>query len=213
MIKDADVDRFVNAPVDLCSRVVERLDVKVSALDSTSDSAAMVAQLREIAKTIDRLEKLSVPIPDVLRAEKTRLAAALGVQDAATNSLELLAESLGIVLRDIRARLHLRKPHNSLPDGHEDRVNPEHLPRSVIRDSIIHALHSLGGRGPEEKVLEIVESELQGRFLPADLVWLDSVKKYSWQNSAKHARAELIRGGVLRNDSPKGIWELAEGYV
>ena len=44
----------------------------------------MEAQLREIARAIDKLDKLGVPVPDALRAEKTRLAAALGVSAEAS---------------------------------------------------------------------------------------------------------------------------------
>lgn len=210
---DLDTDRFVKAPAllaDLCREVIARIDVDPPDAQDTSESATMEAQLREIAKTIDRLEKMDVPIPDVLRVEKTRLAAALGVQDEATKALEQLADSLGVVLREIRISLNRRKSQPVSSGGQVERVNPERLPRSAMRNSIVFALRNLGGSAPKEKVLELVETELHGSFLSADLVWLESSRKYAWQNSAKHARAELVGEGILRSDSPKGVWELSE---
>lgn len=209
MIKDTDIDRYVSAPsllADLCMQVVERMDADVPTEDAIPDAAAMEAQLREIAKTISRLENLSVPIPDVLRAEKTRLAAALAVKDEGTQKLEQLADALSNVLREVRMSLQRRKP----PGVQAERINPERLSYSDLGDSIVRALESVGGSAPTKRVLELVEADLQEKFKPADLVWLETTKLYSWQNSASHARAKLVKRGVLRNDSPIGFWELSE---
>lgn len=216
MMKDMDIDRFVNAPnllADLCSRVVERLDVKVDARDSISDSAAMDAQLREIAKTIDRLEKLNVPIPDVLRAEKTRLASALSIQDESVQALEALADSLGAIVRDIRVRIQLRKPLVRPPLSQGERVNPERISRSELRASIIQCLRSLGGSSPMKVIFSCMEADLQDKLKPSDLTWLEGTKRYSWQEAARGEREKMIRDGILRGNSPIGVWELTEDHL
>ena len=61
-----EVERYVKDPsrlVELCREVIDRLDAEVD----NSDTAAMEAQLREIARAIDKLEKLGVQVPDALR--------------------------------------------------------------------------------------------------------------------------------------------------
>ena len=207
-----DIDRFVTDPnllTELCRDVIARLDVAPQNPELMAEFFAMDAQLREIAKTIDRLEKLGVPIPDVLRAEKTRLAAAMSVHDASTKALEQLADSLGGALREIRASLQRRKPQPVPSTGTAERVNPERLPQSVLRNSIVQALQTLGGSAQKSRVLELMEAALQGKFSPADLVWLDSKNSYSWQSTAKYARDELVKEGIIRSDSSKGTWELS----
>lgn len=80
MNHDEEVARYVEDPsllVELCREVIERLD----AGGDNGETATMEAQLREIARAIDKLDKQGVPVPDTLRAEKTRLAAALGVSE------------------------------------------------------------------------------------------------------------------------------------
>lgn len=85
-----DIERFVNDPgllVRLCCDVIDRID----AGSADPNAREKEAQLREIARTIERLEKMSVPVPDALRAEKTKLAAALGTHGDVNQTLRQLA--------------------------------------------------------------------------------------------------------------------------
>jgi len=208
-----NIERFIKNPAllaDLCREVVVKIDNARQALQEAPESADMEAQLREIAKTIDRLEKISVPIPDVLRAEKTRLAAALGVHDDATKSLELLADSLGLVLREIRATLQSRKPQPRTSLGPAERVLPDRVSRSVLRKSIISSLQSLGGSASMKNIFKCMAADLEGKLLSNDLVWLEATKRYSWQEASRGEREKMIREGLLRSGSPIGIWELSE---
>ena len=78
MSDGADIDRFVKDPsllVELCREVVDQLD----ASSEMSAVAEQEAQLRAIAKAVEQLEKSGVTVPDLLRGEKTRLAASLAV--------------------------------------------------------------------------------------------------------------------------------------
>ena len=62
MSDDVDRDRFVKDPgllVELCREVIDELDSGVY----DSDVGTRETQLREIAKTIERLERASVAVP------------------------------------------------------------------------------------------------------------------------------------------------------
>jgi hypothetical protein len=74
--------------------VIDRLD---SGADDT-DIGEQETQLREIAKAIERLEKAGVTVPDVLRAEKTRLAAALSIHADATQASSISSRKSGRAL-------------------------------------------------------------------------------------------------------------------
>lgn len=99
-----DIDRFVKDPsllVELCREVIDELD----ASNDGSDIGEREAQLREIAKTIERLEKAGVSVPDVLRGEKTRLAASLAVHADSTQALGLLADEFANIVKELKTRL------------------------------------------------------------------------------------------------------------
>lgn len=79
MNQASDIESYVRSPrllVELITEVVDRF----SNGQDESETTVMETQLREVAKAIDNLDKVGVTIPDALRAEKTRLAAALGKQ-------------------------------------------------------------------------------------------------------------------------------------
>jgi hypothetical protein len=215
MSTNTNIDRYVKSPdllADLCREVIARLDARVPDSHAITESAAMEVQLREIAKTIDRLEKMGVPIPDVLRAEKTRLAVVLGEQDATIMALEQMMSSLGAVLPEIRTVLKRRKPKSVTCGEHPERVATDRLPRAVLRSSIINALHVLGGRSSPKGLYPIMEDELKEKFFPGDLVWLEQKKMYAWQRAIENERPNMLRDGVLNSDSPTGTWELSEQY-
>jgi len=215
MSHGTDIDRFIKDPillVDLFHEVIERLDAGENNTEAAAERAAMEAQLREIAKAVEKLEKMGVPVPDPLRAEKTRLAAALGVKDEKTQTLTNLAEALGGVLREIRTRLQQRQPQPLGGKMQPERVPSDRLPRSVLREATINALQVLGGRSPVKSIFDEMAQQLEGRFLPGDLVWLESTKKFAWQNAVKHERPKMVDEGILRGDSPKGVWELSEDH-
>jgi hypothetical protein len=71
-------DRYVKNPsllVTLCTEVIDQLDPSSDDLGVTEREA----QLREISKAVERLKNAGVPVPEPLRAEKTRLVASLAV--------------------------------------------------------------------------------------------------------------------------------------
>jgi hypothetical protein len=109
MNDDFGIDRFAKDPgllVELYREVIELIDCETG----SEKSVTMEAQLREIAKTVERLQKIGVAVPDGLRAEKIRLAAALGIKKESFLTLNLLREGLEKVLKDLNTRLgHVQK--------------------------------------------------------------------------------------------------------
>lgn len=208
MSDDVDRDRFVKDPgllVELCREVIDELDSGAS----DSDVAEREAQLREIAKTIERLEKARVAVPEVLRAEKTRLAASLAVHADSTQTLAQLADEFANILKDLQTRLG-QTPSNAAPRTKGKRSQAPKTDQVVLREQIIQALRKLGGSARVAEVIEVVGRQLEGKLLPGDLEWRESTNEYVWQNNAKWARYRMAQDGTLRSDSPHGIWALTE---
>lgn len=210
MTDHKNIERYVKNPsllVDLCREIIEQLDSG----DDNAEMDAMEAQLREISRTIDRLEKSAVPIPDVLRAEKTRLAAAL-CDKTGTAALHHLTEEFEEILKDLRTRL--RQPGDSTAGkrSHGKRSRSPKTDKNVLREQIISALKKSGGRARVANVIEEMGRHLKGKLLPGDLELRQDGKTIAWINNARWERQRMVREGILSSNSPNGIWELTEDY-
>jgi len=115
------IERFAKDPnllINLCREVIELIDGGTGGEAVTT----MEAQLWEIARTVERLEKIGVAVPDGLRAEKIRLAAALDIKKESFLTLSLLQEGLAKVLQDLTTRLgHVQKCSVKAPARVHDR--------------------------------------------------------------------------------------------
>lgn len=211
MSEPDEIDRFAKDPsllAQLCRDVIDRLD---SGADDT-DIGEQETQLREIAKAIERLEKAGVTVPDVLRAEKTRLAVALSIHADATQALTQLVDEIADILSDLRNRLGFDQVADAGKPEKKARKR-SNLPRTdplALRDHIVRSLQTLGGKARAAEVVEEMGRQLDGKLLPGDLEWRDSTREYAWQNNAKWERYRMVQDGTLRADSPRGTWELGE---
>jgi hypothetical protein len=208
----ADIDRFVKDPsilVELCREVIDQLD-------ESSDDAAIAeqeAQLRAIAKAVEQLEKSHVTVPDPLRAEKTRLAASLAMHTDAKQALSQLADEFQDILADLRNRLGQNAAPAQIetkPRGKRSKLPKTH--RQVLRDHIVRALKKLGGKASASDVIEEIGLQMKGKLLPGDLALRRDGKTIAWQNNACWERLKMRQDGILRDDSPSGIWELVKEH-
>lgn len=81
----------------------------------------------------------------------------------------------------------------------------------AFKRPILEALVELGGRAETSKVLDLVEKKMQGilndydrRPLPSDPTTI------RWRNTAQWCRNTMAQEGLLKSDSPRGIWEISE---
>lgn len=208
MSDGTEIDRFVKDPsllVELCREVIDELDAGTD----DADVSEREAQLREIAKTIERLEKAGVAVPDVLRGEKTRLAASLAIHADSTQTLAQLADEFANILKELKARLG-QTPNGAAPRAKGKRSRAPKTDKTVLRAQIIQALQKLGGSARVAEIIEEMGRQLEGKLLPGDMEWREATNEYVWQNNSKWERYRMTQDGTLRNDSPYGIWALTE---
>jgi hypothetical protein len=82
-------------------------------------------------------------------------------------------------------------------------------PQRNFRLPLLITILEQGGTAPAKIVRERMEARLKGRLAVGDL---DSVSTGDprWWNAVCWERSDLVREGLMRGDSPRGIWEISE---
>jgi len=84
-------------------------------------------------------------------------------------------------------------------------------PEDTFRRPILHTLVELGGSAPIGEVLKRVEQKMKGVLNQHDYEPLRSdPRSPRWRNTAQWCRNTLVREGLMKNDSPRGIWEISD---
>ncbi len=84
-------------------------------------------------------------------------------------------------------------------------------PEDVFRRPILEALVELGGKASIGEVLDRVERKMKGKLTQYDLEPLPSdPRSIRWRNTAQWCRNTLVREGLMKQDSPHGIWEISD---
>ncbi|TCZ54589.1 winged helix-turn-helix domain-containing protein [Roseicella aquatilis] len=96
-------------------------------------------------------------------------------------------------------------------------AKPQQAPRSLghlrstdFTQPIQDCLREAGGRETVPRVRAWLERRMGHRFTDADREILPTAKEPRWWKNAAWERNRLARAGVIRDDSPRGIWELAD---
>lgn len=211
MNDDVDIERFVKDPgllIDLCREVIDEI-VESPCSENNKEKED---QLRIIARTIEQLERAKVAVPDVLRAEKTKLAVAIEVQSESVRALSELADGFEGIVKELKGRLDRSASQGISRRSSGPRSDSPKTSQTILREHIIRALKKLGGRARVVDVLNEMERQLKGKLLPGDFEVRRDGKTIAWRNNAQWERFRMTRDGALRGDSPNGIWELSEAY-
>lgn len=84
-------------------------------------------------------------------------------------------------------------------------------PEEAYYQPILQVLLEMGGSGKVVHVLDRVGMKMKGKLKPCDYEPLSSgPDNPRWRNAAQWARNSMVNEGLLKNDSPRGIWEISE---
>ena len=119
--------------------------------------------------------------------------------------------------RSLKGRLE-EKSNSSSPTDSASRTRPSRLakgqriPQREFIKPILEALVELGGSARGASVLESVEKKVESKFSEDDLKPLSSnPRELRWHNRAQWCRNALVsKHGFLRDDSPRGVWEITD---
>jgi hypothetical protein len=90
------------------------------------------------------------------------------------------------------------------------RARPDELlPHSVYRPAVLRALAERGGSAPAREIITTVGEALHDQLKPRDFEPNDS-GIIRWENRVQWQRLRLKEHGLIKPDSPVGVWELTE---
>lgn len=84
------------------------------------------------------------------------------------------------------------------------------IPQKEYRLPILEALLEKSGRATQREVFEIIERKLGNLFNDLDLEILKDGYTVRWQKMAAWQKYVMVQEGLLRSDTPRGIWEMTE---
>ena len=184
-----------------------------SVLSETSENRVDITvntQLREITKTIERLEKLNISVPESLLTEKSNLLSlivqptiSIELVNEIYTRLNLLIESLTIILKNSNHGDRSKSRRSKLPM----------TKHQILRECIINALMEYNGSADRNTIKDHVGEQLKDKFLPGDLEWRDDWKCYVWQNRVCWELNNMRIAGILKPKKKTGIWELDDSYL
>lgn len=87
----------------------------------------------------------------------------------------------------------------------------ERTPQASFYQPILEALEERGGAGHSKEILDRVEEKMRHQLKSVDYKSLPSNELIiRWENSAQWARYTLTKQGLLRRDSPRGVWQISD---
>lgn len=90
--------------------------------------------------------------------------------------------------------------------------NASIIPFAAYERSILQAIAERDGTAPRPIVIDAVEEALSDSFSTLDRARLHSGQA-RWRARIASARQKLVQRGLLKADSPRGLWELTRAGV
>ncbi|MBN1262635.1 MAG: winged helix-turn-helix domain-containing protein [Anaerolineae bacterium] len=120
------------------------------------------------------------------------------------------AEALNDLLEDLNAWAK-RFAILVAPDEKTPRLrNGLKTPQSAYHIPILRALVDLGGEAGLDAVLERVQALMADQLNAYDLDTFADGKTIRWRNTAQWARNTLREEGLIRDDTPRGVWAISD---
>ena len=83
------------------------------------------------------------------------------------------------------------------------------LAQKEFRVPLLETLHDLGGKSAVKFIRERMEPKIAPRLSEADYAPV-STGEPRWWNAVCWQRSGLVKEGLLKNNSERGVWELSE---
>lgn len=195
--------KYIDHPgktIDILEKVITEIAGRVDFNDYDANSV----QLTEVTKVIESLNEKGVDVPDELRRLKSTLSLTIHDQEKIIQQLQGLEIRLSSVLDNLRLRLS-KNGQATTTRRLKKRYVFETSPM-ILQKEIRKAIRELGGKGRKKEIIEIIQRNLDGKFKKNDRVRKNGTEQ--WILNATKERGFMIRDGILKSGSPRGIWEL-----
>jgi len=150
-----------------------------------------------------------------LRAEKDRFNFELATIEAELRKLRGRGDELR---KKVAAIDTLLGPSDAdLADNEPDEAVPEQdvddevfTPVRAYWRPILQVLIDMGGKGRRKRVIDAVGKAMENILNDADRGTLPKSGWIRWRNRVQWQASEMRQRGFIRNDSPRGLWEISD---
>ena len=160
----------------------------------------MAPAIRITDENWERLKKWAIPLED-------------NPNDALGKVLDAV-ESVGLRSRSNKTGNSVARRNNS---SHTTATKPRNkrgkIPQEAYESAILEAIYELGGNAKVSEVLGRVEDKMKDLFGDLDYQRPPTGTEVRWRNTARWARAALAERGLIKQGSPRGIWELTKNGI
>lgn len=209
MNKQELFDVFIKEP-KLLIEIVTEIIQHMSNILNDDECKNRQAQLFEISKAIERLETSGIKVPDELRSLKSSL---LDI----TNRYGNTKDEFNYIINGLK-ELITKRPSNNLPNPEVTNTrkrsyNGKRLlaDKNQLASDIIEVLEYAGGSMRVKDAFDMLQIKLGDRLSPDDFETNNS-GHVIWENQVHWIRHNLVKLGVFKNNSERGMWELSENY-
>mgnify|MGYP006293432099 CR=1 FL=1 len=196
----SDAEGVLDLLREIVSEIREVLD--------DSEWKAKDMQLREISRTVEKLDSVNVSVPDDLRRLKTGLAQELTHRDRAEEKRTELLSGLTAIVDELQAMGEPIRTTTKTTGSRRRRSRSSQTVYPELREALIEVLRDKGGSAPAGEILDEMAVRLDGKLGPEETKILNDGRP-SWRYKTYTVRGQLIEEGILKDDSPMGRWELS----
>ena len=146
--------------------------------------------IRVSERTIERLKSWAEPLEDTV---ESAIAKALDAADIA------------------RSQPAQERPNRDTAQSVTPKRRPPRrgLPQKTFRQPLLEAIHEMGGSARTVDLRPDMKRRMASVLLPGDKERV-STGEERWWNAICWERSALVKEGYIRDDSPRGTWELSE---
>jgi hypothetical protein len=149
----------------------------------------MMPVIRISDATWERLKVYARPLED-------------SAEDVVRLALDALDQQHGRSTKPTRPKSDAKAP------APRQRSGGEKLPQKEFRAPLLDVLREKGGKASVKEIRESLEPRMAPRLSRADYEQVSSGDP-RWWNAVCWERNDLVKEGVLRGDSERGVWELS----
>lgn len=182
--------------------------------EQSSVLAAFEVLLEEVETELDFVNGIGARAFEARDYKKARDAL------ARTETLTQFRDKVAVLRKEWR-ELAAATAHEDDEDIQAERRNLGRLsrgqrtPESAYVVPILQALNKMGGSGKVADVLDEVGKIMKPVLKDVDYEQLASRStNLRWRNTPQWARNSMVQEGLLKSDSPRGVWEISDqGYA
>jgi len=167
---------------------------------SKETRARRIQCVEELVPTLKALQVLEQGLKDVRIAWQSETPRAAPVAERPTPHADLLGNR-----QEPNQRKVVGRRQRSTAVGQGIRT-----PETAFRVPVLKAIVEFGGSARTRDVLDRVGQMLAGQLTEHDWGLLPATGQIRWRNKAQWARNTMRQDGLIREDSPDGIWEITD---